>query len=413
MDHGDAQLVRASLVGHHAAFGTLVDRYRDAVFGMAYHMVGDFTVAEDLAQDAFVQAFAKLPQLRAPGRFAPWLLAITRNVCRQHVRAQHAAQSHTAAESSEHDPTEGLQWGDIVHRALASIPSENGLAVTLFHVDGYSYAELASFLRVPLSTIKGRIQRGRDQLRREMVAIMDEQLDRNKPGDELTEAVLRRICAADVWQMDGDAQGEQLRQLYLLIDGDLAQMRISHGVGGTHVSARTGVYAAGDEPISVYESVGHAGRYYVFGPARVLPDGPEVADQMIQAEIRVTALGAADGSIEPWRPPEVCSADVWAMAPKQRDEFFSSLPANSILMLDGGIARACLTAGGPGCSTGSPDGAVSIANDGEDLLYVYRWEWPRTRYFIFGKARVTPPGFAVEDSTIVLHACLETSADKT
>ena len=66
----DERLVARARQGDQEAFGELVDRYRDMVYGLGYHLTGDFEAARDLAQEAFVQAFVKLGQLREPGRFA-------------------------------------------------------------------------------------------------------------------------------------------------------------------------------------------------------------------------------------------------------------------------------------------------------------------------------------------------------
>jgi hypothetical protein len=68
----DRNLVEASLHGDVRAFSTLVERYRYAVFGLCLNYTRDFDAAEDTAQEAFVKAFLKLPELADPERFAPW-----------------------------------------------------------------------------------------------------------------------------------------------------------------------------------------------------------------------------------------------------------------------------------------------------------------------------------------------------
>jgi DNA-directed RNA polymerase specialized sigma24 family protein len=70
------QLVTRAREGDQEAFGALVDRYRDMVYGFAYHLTRDFEAARDLAQEAFVQAYLKLGQLRDPDRFPAWLRRI-------------------------------------------------------------------------------------------------------------------------------------------------------------------------------------------------------------------------------------------------------------------------------------------------------------------------------------------------
>ncbi len=68
----DAELVKGALEGSGEAFGALVARYKDAVFGVAYHRLGDFEEARDAAQEALVKAFTNLSKLREPRAFADW-----------------------------------------------------------------------------------------------------------------------------------------------------------------------------------------------------------------------------------------------------------------------------------------------------------------------------------------------------
>ena len=66
MDHSDEELIKRTLAGDEAAFGSLVDRYKGAVHALVYRKIGDFHTAEELTQDAFLQAYLKLSTLRNP-----------------------------------------------------------------------------------------------------------------------------------------------------------------------------------------------------------------------------------------------------------------------------------------------------------------------------------------------------------
>ena len=76
----DGDLVRQVLTGDHSAFNPLVSRYSSAVRGVAYHHTHNAADADDLVQEAFLQAYEKLYQLREPERFAGWLRGIAVNV---------------------------------------------------------------------------------------------------------------------------------------------------------------------------------------------------------------------------------------------------------------------------------------------------------------------------------------------
>ena len=90
MGTDDGELVRQANRGDYRAFTELVDRYRNSVYGLAFHYLGNHEDAQDAAQEAFVQAYQHLSQLREPDKFAAWLRRLTFNGCtdyrRQHGR---------------------------------------------------------------------------------------------------------------------------------------------------------------------------------------------------------------------------------------------------------------------------------------------------------------------------------------
>src|SRR5438094_10209111 len=84
----DAVIVRAVREGSVDAYRELVDRYRNILCGLAYHYLQDFEDARDVAQEAFIQAYLHLDQLRDPERFGPWLRQVTVNRCRSWRRGR-------------------------------------------------------------------------------------------------------------------------------------------------------------------------------------------------------------------------------------------------------------------------------------------------------------------------------------
>jgi len=400
----DAELVLAARAGDRQAFAELVRRYRDAVYAVAYHRVGDFAAAEDLTQDALVQAYVRLGELRDPARFGPWLFAVTRNLCNQYLRARREGTGEVVADA----PTDGVERQavarDLVHRALSTLPPDNALALTLFYVDGYSYREIAGFLGVPVSTVKGRIERGRRQLRDEVIIMLKDHFKEHPPPEDLPEMVIRRISAAEVWAMPPDAQREQLAGI-LSIDGHLAELRFRADAGSTVLVAEVPIHTVGDRPLCVLQLVGKPNRYYVFGKAKVLPDGPKVENQLIEVSAKVTLVAGALAA-EPWQPEKVSSAAVWAMRGQERERWFTDLlrRAGGPIMLDGGLAFSVLVAGGRGCAAWTPGGEVSFWHRGRNTLTVYRRVWPSVHYYVFGSAEVIPPGLRVKDCIVFLEA---------
>ena len=73
MRSSDHAIVKRCLEGDVDAFGLLVDRYQNAVYGLCYHMLGNFADAQDLTQEAFVKAYMTLSRIKDPAKFTRWL----------------------------------------------------------------------------------------------------------------------------------------------------------------------------------------------------------------------------------------------------------------------------------------------------------------------------------------------------
>ena len=84
----DVQLVRKILSGDDAAFGILVEKYQKSVHTLVWRKIGDYHYAEDLTQDAFLQAYKKLSTLKDPNQFAGWLYVIANRLCIDWMRKQ-------------------------------------------------------------------------------------------------------------------------------------------------------------------------------------------------------------------------------------------------------------------------------------------------------------------------------------
>ena len=88
MTHEDDLLVKRCLGGEKDAFGALVTKYKDAVYGLAYSKVHNFHDAQDIAQETFIDAYRNLRSLKRPHRFSSWIYTIAANRCRMWVRKQ-------------------------------------------------------------------------------------------------------------------------------------------------------------------------------------------------------------------------------------------------------------------------------------------------------------------------------------
>lgn len=216
------ELVERARSGDLEAFGLLVDRFQDAVYGTAYALLGDFHDAQDAAQGSFLQAWSKLGTLRNPDRFPGWLCRLTRNCCVDHLRRKRVSplplEGNDAASSAPSAP-ERLETAELRESVLAAIRSlsePNRLATTLFYIDGYSVKEVADFLDVPAGTVKRRLHDSRKQLKERMLAMVEDELKGARPGPELRDGVMREISRVEVRPEKFSKDVGQV----LLLDGD-------------------------------------------------------------------------------------------------------------------------------------------------------------------------------------------------
>jgi RNA polymerase sigma factor (sigma-70 family) len=193
----DGQLVARARQGDREAFGELVDRYRDMVYGLGYHLTGDFEAARDLAQEAFVQAFVKLGQLREPGKFSGWLRRIATNLHRAQARRSQVSTVALEAAAGAADVPPPSETRVVVREALARLRAPERLALTLAYVDGYSQAEIAGFLGVRTETVKTRLARARQHLRTEVVAMVKDAFGANSLGDTFRKDVIGTVRALE------------------------------------------------------------------------------------------------------------------------------------------------------------------------------------------------------------------------
>jgi len=185
-DHlDDGRLVAAVVAGDREAFGPLLLRWQPSVLRLCRRLLGPGHEAEDVAQEAAVQAFLGLPRLTDPARFGAWLHAIAANRARMALRRRRLLVfGELPAEAAV-----VLRWGDAaptpeaalanreVHEAimaaLRALPPATRDAVIGFYLRGYSYDELAELLGAPKSAVRGRLYHGRRQLRRALRPLAD------------------------------------------------------------------------------------------------------------------------------------------------------------------------------------------------------------------------------------------------
>lgn len=168
---------------------SLLERCRGALISLALDRTGRLDVAEEIAQEAIVRAWEHRAELREPGALGGWLFRIGINCCIAWQRGENRAAAYlqTLGQCASWEPPvldELIRRDTIreVRHALADMPMQSRIAV-LMNAMGYTRIEIAEFLGVPESTIRGRLSRARDALRCRLSARLDATFSGTK-GDE-------------------------------------------------------------------------------------------------------------------------------------------------------------------------------------------------------------------------------------
>lgn len=174
-----AALVQAAQTGDRAAFGELFERFESHVFSVCLRRLGDYAEAQELCQDVFIQAMAKIGQLRDPHCFVGWLraiagrMAINRAVRRGPMTSvEPDALSAVCVENSTPlDHALGSERDSQVRDGLSRLGELDRKTLVAFYVNGQSLIEMSDAFDAPVGTIKRRLHVARKRLAEEVEAI--------------------------------------------------------------------------------------------------------------------------------------------------------------------------------------------------------------------------------------------------
>jgi RNA polymerase sigma-70 factor, ECF subfamily len=175
----DAELVKRCLAGDHGAWETIVQRYHQRLYNLAYRFTGRFEESEDLTQEIFIKVFRSLSSYKPEsGALVTWMARVGRNHLIDQYRKFKTERTRTDSLEAEYEsvaenparyasPVETLEQRELseqIHRALLRIPEDLRGAVILRDLEEFTYEEIADVLKLPLGTVKSRINRGRIEL---------------------------------------------------------------------------------------------------------------------------------------------------------------------------------------------------------------------------------------------------------
>jgi RNA polymerase sigma-70 factor (ECF subfamily) len=183
--------VRQAQGGDLQAFERLFEQYHRGIYNIIFQMVRSEADAADLTQDVFVRAWKALPRLDAPEAFASWLYRIAgnlaRNWIRDNTRVRKESLDQPFANGDEEsggreiadfsgNPADAVQTQevqDVVRSAVEGLSPDHRTVVTLHHLEGMPVEQIAGIMNCSVGTVKSRLSRARDHLRRKLAAFVE------------------------------------------------------------------------------------------------------------------------------------------------------------------------------------------------------------------------------------------------
>lgn len=168
----EAELIAQSLSGSHDAYGTLVDRYKSALYRHCFAIVRSEDAAEDIAQEAFIRAYFKLNTYKPEFKFSTWLFKIATNKALNYLKKnarEIAVDDELISQFASHRPGPAEQAEDAeLHDAVRRLTPKYRAVVSLYYWQGMSYRDIALVLDAPDGSVKGWMNRAKIQLRKEL-----------------------------------------------------------------------------------------------------------------------------------------------------------------------------------------------------------------------------------------------------
>jgi RNA polymerase sigma-70 factor, ECF subfamily len=189
----DARILRGLRAGIEDAYEELINRYEQPIYSMVYRLLGSQTDACDVVQEVFLKIFRGVNSFREQSSLRTWIYRIAVNEVHNHRRwwARHCRHEVSIDHDREHPERDGSvefaadpgrspyeqaldsETRTLIERALTRINPAFRTAVVLRDIQNLSYEEIAEILQLSLGTVKSRILRGREALRRELTQVPD------------------------------------------------------------------------------------------------------------------------------------------------------------------------------------------------------------------------------------------------
>lgn len=170
--------------GDLATFEQFATRYENKLYTIAYRYMGNYADASDLAQEAFIRIYRSINTFRGESSLLSWMARVVTNVCKDELRRRAKDNTISMDEMAEagcpqladsgakslEDIVLRREWQEEVQHILNSLSEEHRTVVVMRDIQGYSYEEIAFFLKCSMGTVKSRISRARHILKDRLLA---------------------------------------------------------------------------------------------------------------------------------------------------------------------------------------------------------------------------------------------------
>lgn len=212
-----ADLIAKARAGDAEAFGVIVRHFQDMAVGYGYSLLGNLSLAEDAAQEALLEAYLCLPNLREPAAFPGWFRRIVFKQCDRLRRDRDmkleslpSAPEPVSPAPNQADVMEQQEMQKQIWAALDALPEHERAAVLLYYLSGYSQAEISAFLDVSVAAIKKRLFSARQRLREMLLDVVADTLRASRPSQD------ERFAASVLAMLTAARTGEVVRVKELL-----------------------------------------------------------------------------------------------------------------------------------------------------------------------------------------------------
>ena len=209
---GASELVRAAQAGDAHCFAEMVRAYQDLATAYAASILRDQQLAEDAAQEAFVEAYRELKSLREPAAFASWFRTIVFKHCDRIIRKRRlltnpldSAADQPSARPSPHEQLESRDAAAGIWEAIGALPAAERTVVLLYYMGEQSQSLVAKFLGITPNTVKVRLYSARRRMRQYLTQRLDKSLKAARPSNDrqFSQRVVTAALSLQLFYLDG------------------------------------------------------------------------------------------------------------------------------------------------------------------------------------------------------------------